>query len=94
MPKSSLCYNDYSDTYILAKGTITMSRSRCSNKSRGKGNKQETFKKRTLFMNCNSQTNDTKVDNAEYLDTVMPIYNLIEYSDNHAKIIRKLTAVS
>ena len=62
--------------------------------SRGKGNKQETFKKRTSFMNCNSQINDTKVDNAGYLDNLMPIYNLIEYSDNHAKIIRKLTAVS
>ena len=29
--------------------------------------------------------NNTQIDNAEYIDTVMPMYNLIEYSDNYSK---------
>ena len=29
--------------------------------------------------------NNTQIDNAEYIDIVMPMYNLIEYSDNYSK---------
>ena len=31
------------------------------------------------------QINNTQIDNSEYIDIVMPMYNLIEYSDNYSK---------
>ena len=44
-----------------------------------------TFKNCAPFTNCISETNNTQVDNAKDIDIVMPMYNLIEYSDNYAK---------
>ena len=35
------------------------------------------------FTKFNLEINDEHVDTAENLDTVMPMYNLIEYSDNY-----------
>ena len=35
------------------------------------------------FTKCNLETNNEHVDTAENLDIVMPMYNLIEYSDNY-----------
>ena len=32
-----------------------------------------------------NNTNNTQIDNVEYIDIVMPIYNLIEYSGNYSK---------
>ena len=37
------------------------------------------------FTNCISEINNTQVDNVKDIDIVMPMYNLIEYSDNYAK---------
>ena len=37
------------------------------------------------FTSCISKINNTQIDNAEYIDIVMPMYNLIEYSDNYSK---------
>ena len=37
------------------------------------------------FINCISEINNTQIDNAKDIDIVMPMYNLIEYSDNYAK---------
>ena len=42
------------------------------------------------FTNCISKINNTQIDNAEYIDIVMPVYNLIEYSDNCLKTSRSL----
>ena len=42
------------------------------------------------FINCISEINNTQVDNAKDIDIVMPMYNLIEYSDNYAKTTRSL----
>ena len=44
-----------------------------------------TFKNYAPFTNCISETNNTQVDNAKDIDIVMPMFNLIEYSDNYAK---------
>ena len=44
------------------------------------------FKNCASFTNCISQINNTQIDNAEYIDIVMPMCNLIEYSDNYSKI--------
>ena len=38
------------------------------------------------FTNCISEINNTQVDNGEDINIVMPMYNLIEYSDNYSKI--------
>ena len=43
------------------------------------------FKNCAPFTNCISEINNTQVDNAKDIDIVMPMYNLIEYSDNYAK---------
>ena len=37
------------------------------------------------FTNCISEINNTQIDNAKDIDIVMPMYNLIEYSDNYSK---------
>ena len=43
------------------------------------------FKNYAPFTNCISKINNTQVDNAKDIDIVMPMYNLIEYSDNYSK---------
>ena len=43
------------------------------------------FKNCAPFTNCISEINNTQIDNAKDIDIVMPMYNLIEYSDNYAK---------
>ena len=78
MPRSDL--RDYSDVYIVVKGTITV-----TNPNNAKRNKEVTFKNKAPFINCISKINDVKVDNAEDLYVVMPMYNLLEYSKNYKK---------
>ena len=48
--------------------------------------KKVIFKNWAPFTSCISKINNTQTDNAEYIDIVMPMYNLIEYSDNYSKI--------
>ena len=43
------------------------------------------FKNNAPFINCISKINGIKIDNAEDLDVVMPMYNLLEYSKNYRK---------
>ena len=80
MLKSSLC--DYSDTYILVKGNITVNNTAAAANDT---NKKVIFKNCAPFTNCISKINNTQIDNAEYIDIVMPMYNLIEYSDDYLK---------
>ena len=47
--------------------------------------KKVIFKSCAPFTNCISKINSTQIDNAEYIDIVMPMYNLLEYSDNYSK---------
>ena len=83
MLKSSLC--DYSDAYILVKGTITVNNSAAQGAAANNTNKKVIFKNCAPFTNCISEINNTQIDNAKDIDIVMPMYNLIEYSDNYAK---------
>ena len=85
MLKSSLC--DYSDAYILVKGTITINGRGADAAARqaDERDKGVSFKNWVPFINCISEINNTQVDNAKDIDIVMPMYNLIEYSDNYAK---------
>ena len=49
------------------------------------GEKKLVFKNNAPFINCISKINGVKSDNAEDLDVVMPMYNLLEYSKNYRK---------
>ena len=82
MLKSSLC--DYSDAYILVKGTITINGAGANDADRQADeiDQRVSFKNCARFINCISEINNTQIDNAKDIDIVMPMYNLIEYSDN------------
>ena len=66
---------DYEDAYILVDGTIRAATADVNTKL--------ILKKCAPFTKCNLEINDEHVDKAENLDIVMPMYNLIEYSDNY-----------
>ena len=83
MLRSSLC--DYSDAYILVKGNISVNNTAADGDAANNTNKKLIFKNCVPFTNCISKINNTQIDNAEYIDVVMNIYNLIEYSDNYSK---------
>ena len=75
MPRSDLC--DFSDAYIVLKGTITVTEPDNDKK------KEVIFTNNAPFINCISKINGIKIDNAEDLDVVMRMYNLLEYSKNY-----------
>ena len=83
MLKSSLC--DYSDAYILVKGTITVNNTAAADADANNANKKVIFKNCAPFTDCISEINNTQVYNAKDIDIVMAIHNLIEYSDNYSK---------
>ena len=82
MLKSSLCV--YSDAYSFVKGTITVNNTAAAGAANNT-NRKVIFKNCAPFTNCISEINNTQIDNAKDIDIVMPMYNLIEYSDNYAK---------
>ena len=53
--------------------------------SANKRNKNLAFKNNAPFINCISKINGIKIDNAEDLDVVMPMYNLLEYRKSYRK---------
>ena len=71
--KPNLC--DYAEAYFLVDGTI-----RATNAVNAT---RLALKICAPFIKCNLEINDEHVDTAENLDIVMPMYNLIEYSDNY-----------
>ena len=83
--KSSLC--DYSDAYILVKGkiTITGAGDDAAARQADERDKGVALKNCAPFTNCISEINNTQIDSCKDIDTVMPLYNLLEYSDNYAK---------
>ena len=83
MLRSSLC--DYSDAYILVKGNITVNNTAADGAAANNTDKKVIFKNCAPFTNRISKINNTQIDNAEYTDIVMPMYNLIEYSVNYSK---------
>ena len=98
MLKSSLC--DYGDTYILLKWTITITgaegegnaATRQTAREAGERYKEVVFKNCAPFTDCICTINNTQVDNAKDVDVLMLMYNLIEYSNNYSKNIRKVIA--
>ena len=83
MLKSSLC--DYSDAYIHVRGTITVNNTAAADADANNTNKKVIFKSCAPFTNYINQVNNIDLENAKYLDIVMPMYNLIEYSDDYSK---------
>ena len=76
---------DYSDAYILVKGTITVPNTAVADAAASNTNKKVIFKNFAPFTNCINRVNNTQIDDDQYSDIVMPMYNLIEYSDNYSK---------
>ena len=83
MLRSSLC--DYGDTYIFIKGNIKVNDTAGAGAAANNTNKKVIFKNCVPFTNCISKINNAEIDNAQYIDIVMPMYNLIEYSGNIVK---------
>ena len=83
MLRSSLC--DYSDAYILVKWNMTVNNAAAEGAAANNAAKKVIFKNCAPFTNCISKINNTQIENAQYIDTVMPMYNLTEYSDNYSK---------
>ena len=79
--------HDHADAYIHVKGTITIAGAGNNDapKRADKRDKAVTFKNYAPFTKCISKINNTYIDNAQNIDIVMPMYNLIEYSDNYSK---------
>ena len=78
MLRSDLC--DFSDTYIVVKGNITV-----INPNDANYNKKIALKNNAALTSCISKINNTLIENAEDLDIVMPMCNLLEYSKNYRK---------
>ena len=72
--ESIIC--DYSDAYILVTGNI--------NVVGGNNNTKVAFKNCSPFRKCRIEINETFIDEADFINITMPMYNLIEYSDNYS----------
>ena len=84
MLRSNLC--DYSDAYILVNGTITVT----GNHPRDRQNRPLILKNNAPFISCITRINGELIEDADDLDIVMPMYNLLEYSKNYRKTIGSL----
>ena len=72
--KSNLC--DFNDAYILVRGDITVIAVPAT---------QVSFKNCATFTKCITKIDGTTIHDAEDLDSVKPMYNLIEYSSNYSE---------
>ena len=79
MLRSDLCY--YSEAYVWIKGNVTAN----ANNYNADNETNFAFKNNAPFLSCISKINGKLVENAEDLDVVMPMYNLLEYSKNYEK---------
>ena len=81
---------DYSDACILIKGTITVPNTVAAGAAVNDTNKKVIFKNCAPFTDCITEINNTQIDDAQKIDVVMPMYNLIEYSDAYSKTLASL----
>ena len=88
MLRLNLC--DYSDAYMLVKGTITVTAPGANNGAkniRDKRNRPLILKNNAPFVSCIARINGELIEDADDLDIVMCMYNLLEYSKNYRKTI-------
>ena len=83
MLRISLC--DYNDAYILVKGTITAASTGTAAAPPSNADKKVIFENCAPFTSCLSRINNAQIDDAQYIDVVMPLYDTTEYGDNYAK---------
>ena len=88
MLRSDLC--DYADAYILINGTITVTANAGANNIRDKKNRPLILKNNAPFVSCITKINNKLIEDAEDLDIVTPMYNLLEYSKNYKRTIGSL----
>ena len=91
MLRSNLC--DYSDAYILVKGTITVAAPGVNNNAnniRDKRNRPVILKNNAQFVSYITRINGELIEDADDLDIVMSMHNLLEYSKNYRKTIGSL----
>ena len=86
MLRSDVC--DYGDVCIVVKGTITLTKVANRNFINVRNNFL-AFKNNAPFTNCISKINNVLIDSAEYLDVVIPMYNLLDYSKKYKRSNRK-----
>ena len=84
MLRSDLC--DYAGAYILVNGTVTVT----GNHPRDRKNRPLILKNNASFLSCITRINGELIEDADDLDIVMPMYNLLEYSKNYRKTIGSL----
>ena len=82
--RANLC--DYSDAYILVNGTITVT----GNHPKDRQIRPLILKNNAPFISCITRINGELIEDADDLDIVMPMYNLLEYSKNYKKTIGAL----
>ena len=73
MLNSCLC--DYSDTYILVKGTVIDTNAAVAIAATNNANKKAIFKNYAPFTDCISEINITLKDNPADIDVVMPMHS-------------------
>ena len=78
--RSNLC--DYSDTYILVKGTIKVA----GNNLRDRQDRPLLFKNNAPFVSCITRINGELIEDADDLDIVMAMYNLLETIETIKKL--------
>ena len=86
----SLC--DYSDGYILVTGNITVTRTIAASVAGGNPQRKQpldaatqvVYKNSAPFKICSTEVVGTLVDETHFINITMPMYNLIEYSDNYS----------
>ena len=76
--------HDYSDAYILVKGTITVPNMAAAGVVVNNTNKKVIYKNCAPFTNVITKVNNSQI-NAYYNNIVMPMYNIKDYSDAHSK---------
>ena len=85
MLRSDLC--DFSDAYTV----LTSIRTKDANREfLGVRNRAPAFKNNAPFTNCISKINNVLIDNAEDLDVVMLMYNLLEYNKKKEKLSKEI----
>ena len=83
MIRLNLC--DYSETYILVQGTITVPNTAAAGSAVNNTDKKVIIKNCAPYTDCIAEINNTPSDDAQKIDVVMPMYKLIDYSDAYSK---------
>ena len=84
MLRSGLC--DYSNSYILVKGNITIENKAAQDQPNNATDKKVIFRNCAPFTNCISRINNTQVEDVNDFDIVMSTYKLIKYSAKYSKM--------